>query len=120
MSIKADHAAAGASGKAEAVLLFGLCILAGCASARSVVVEPGAGGIVAIPANTSSNREKAEGLMRSTCRGGYEIVREEEVAVGSRGRGERTVSRGTSDSITTREEFSTRVRYEWQIHYRCR
>ena len=100
--------------------MIGLCLLAGCAAARPVMVEPGDGGIVAIPANSASHRAKAAELMQSNCRGGYEIVLEEEVAVGSRGRGEKTTRRSTSDSITTRAEYSTKVKYEWQIHYRCR
>jgi hypothetical protein len=62
-------------------LLATVSLLAsGCASARWV--QCGAdGGVVAMPSNTTQNREKALALIREKCPD-FEIVHEEEVVVG--------------------------------------
>jgi len=76
--------------------LTGLCAFAlllplvGCASSARLVKWDQDGGIVAIPSNTNywpnRYREQAEDLMQKKCPKGYEIVREEEVAVGQTAR----------------------------------
>ena len=103
--------------------VFGALVLllanGGCGGARLVVIEPH-GGVVAVPRDTAANREKAKALMEQRCPGGYDIVREEEVSVGSRVRGETTTSKNIFDEIETKEEYTVRTKYEWRMHYRCR
>src|SRR5439155_27266608 len=71
--------------------LTGLCALAfittmGCASSARLVKWDQDGGIIAIPSNNNywpnRYRDQADELMQKKCPRGYEVVREEEVAVG--------------------------------------
>ncbi len=64
------------------ILLGMLVLFSGCASAR-YVTKGEMEGVVAIPSDTDRNREKAEELMNRHFPEGYEIVFEEEAAVGS-------------------------------------
>jgi hypothetical protein len=102
---------------AAAVLLLVLC--AACGGARPVLVEPG-GGIVALSGSSGKSRAGALEIMSEHCPAGYEIVREEEVPVGSRVREETTADLDRKDRITSTTEYTVRTRYEWWIHYRCR
>jgi hypothetical protein len=95
-------------------------LLAGCATARLVLVEPG-GGAVAIRRNTPQNREQASALMARQCPRGFDIVREEEVVTGA------TVTREydteldrTSEELRTREQERFRRDVEWRITFTCR
>lgn len=101
----------------SAVLLGVLC--SACGGARPILVEPG-GGIVALSGNSGKSRTSALEIMREHCPAGHEIVREEEVPVGSRVREETTADLDRKDRITSRTEYTVRTRYEWWIHYRCR
>lgn len=102
---------------AAAALLLALCV--SCGGARPVLVEPD-GGIVALSGNTGKSRTGALEIMSEHCPGGYEIIREEEVPVGSRVREETTADLDRKDRITSTTEYTVRTRYEWWIHYRCR
>ncbi|WP_166831330.1 hypothetical protein [Thalassoroseus pseudoceratinae] len=64
------------------ILLGMLVLFSGCASAR-YVTKGEMEGVVAMPSDTDRNREKAEELMAQHFPEGYEIVFEEEAAVGS-------------------------------------
>ena len=47
-----------------------LALLVGCATARTVSMQPGKGGVVAVhPAQDPEARAKAEEIMRNTCHG---------------------------------------------------
>src|SRR5262245_45030584 len=76
-------------GAALCTAVISLGMLAGCATARNVSMQPGKGGVVAVqPANDPEARTKAEDIMRSTCQGKrWEIVEEGEQVVGSRTNG---------------------------------
>jgi hypothetical protein len=67
------------------VALIGLAALTGCANARYVKTDQGAG-VVAMPANTNCwptyYRDHADALIRQKCPSGYEVVYEEEAVVG--------------------------------------
>lgn len=63
------------------VVLVAMVLASGCGSARYIVKEAD-GGIVAIPANSEKNREKAVELMQQHFPAGYVIEREEETVVG--------------------------------------
>lgn len=63
------------------VALTAMALTGGCASARYIVKEAD-GGIVAIPANSERNREKAVDLMQQHFPAGYVIEREEETVIG--------------------------------------
>ena len=107
--------AARASSAAAAVLL-----LAGCATARLVLVEPG-GGAVAIPRNTPQNREQGLVLIARQCPRGFDIVREEEVVTGATVRREYdTELDRTFDEVRTRERERVRRDVEWRITFTCR
>ena len=97
-----------------------LAALAGCASARLVVVEPG-GGVVAVHSNDAANRAKALELIAAQCPGGHEIVREEEVVTGTEVTNESSteIDKAFSEARTT-QRVSTRTRTEWRITFRCR
>ncbi len=110
------------SGFRNTVLAAALAALgAGCApTARFVLVEPG-GGAVAIRRNTPEYREQALVLIGQKCPGGYDIVREEEVATGE------TVTRERSteydrfrEELRTTEEQRSRRAVEWRITFSCR
>ena len=64
------------------ILLGMILIFSGCASAR-YVTKGEMEGVVAMPSDTARNREKAEELMAQHFPEGYEIVFEEEAAIGS-------------------------------------
>ena len=83
----------------------------GCQSARYVLKETDHG-VVAIPSTVTwpvNHREKADILMHQHFPGGYDIVREEEVAVGA----ETSTHSSESSSLT-----QTRDTTEWRISYR--
>jgi len=104
------------------LLLAGVVVAAvvgGCGSARQVVILPD-GGAVAVPSRTDRHMQKALELIRAQCPGGYEVIREEEVPVGSRFEEETTIERDLRDRVTATTEYNVRTRYEWRIHYRCR
>ena len=86
---------------------------AGCQNARYVLKEANHG-VVAVPSSENGpvdHREKAEMLMQQHFPGGYDIVREEEVAVGA----ETSTHMGESTSITLVRDAT-----EWRISYRRR
>ncbi|MCC6311628.1 MAG: hypothetical protein IT345_12050 [Trueperaceae bacterium] len=103
------------------LLLLTLSVFAagGCNSARYVYLD-GTGGVIAMPYNTEGNRAEATKLMRAHCPNGFEIVREQEVAIGST----TTTSTGTeptqSGGVVAGTTISTRTDTEWQIVFRCR
>ena len=83
----------------------------GCQNARYVLKEADHG-VVAIPSTGNwpvDHREKADILMHQHFPGGYDIVREEEVAVGA----ETSTHMGESTSITLVRDAT-----EWRISYR--
>ena len=85
----------------------------GCQNARYVLKEANHG-VVAVPSSENwpvDHREKAEMLMHQHFPGGYDIVREEEVAVGA----ETSTHMGESTSITLVRDAT-----EWRISYRRR
>jgi hypothetical protein len=95
-------------------------LLAGCATARLVLVEPG-GGAVAIRRNTPQNREQASALMARQCPRGFDIVREEEVVTGERVTREyNTEYDRIREELRTTEEQRTRTDVEWRITYTCK
>jgi len=94
-------------------------LLAGCATARYVLLEPG-GGAVAIPRDTPENRAKANALMAQRCPAGYEIIREEEVVTGREVTNETSTEFDkTFSEARTTKRTSTRSRTEWRISFRC-
>jgi hypothetical protein len=93
-------------------MVYGLSVLmlSGCAltSGARYVYQDGEYGVVAIPRNTANGRSRyrkqAEALMARHFPGGYEIVRAEEVALGSR-----TLTVGRSGSAELAPESSSRL-----------
>lgn len=101
-----------------ACALAALLSLSACGGARYVLVEP-QGGAVAIPANTSSYRDKAMELITDKCPNGFDILREEEFPIGKRVRRETTERTDLFDTRTREREYTVRTRFEWRIHFRC-
>jgi hypothetical protein len=101
-------------------------LLSSCISAKSIVLEPGKGGIVAIsPRNNEEARSRAAQIMLSVCQGRpYQIIREEEVVVG-----QVTTTKKTGDIVKKRkkegiilssqEVKTTRAKTQWRLTYRC-
>ena len=106
--------------RCAAAAALALATLAGCASARLVVVEPG-GGAVAIHRNEPASRAKALELIAQRCPGGYEIVREEEAVTGTEVTNESSteIDKSFNEARTT-QRLSTRTRTEWRISFRCK
>jgi hypothetical protein len=101
-------------------------VLYGCATARSVMVEPGRGGIVVVaPRNSDEARSKASDIMRRTCKGkSYSIVKEEEVVVGTvtstrRHRDVDVYKKPRRVRTTSFRDTTTSTRTQWEISYRC-
>jgi hypothetical protein len=96
----------------EFAMVLGLSVmmLSGCAltSGARYVYQDGEFGVVAIPRNTPNGsrryRKQAEALMARHFPAGYEIVRAEEVALGSR-----TLTVGRSGSAELAPESSARL-----------
>lgn len=94
-----------------------------CASARSVTMQPGAGGVVAIsPQDSEKARAKADALMSRTCRGkGHQVVEEGETVVGSKTKSES--SSGPGSGFVSRQTSGTsesRDLTEWRLKYVCK
>lgn len=108
------------------VILVALALTGGCGTARYIVKEADLG-IVAIPANSEKNREKALALMQQHFPAGYVIEREEETVVGQTTH--HHVDHGTTvqgDENRTTESGNTRAtetivsNTEYRIFYRRR
>lgn len=110
---------------------FGFLVLSlsACSSiARKVQVQPGAGGVIAIP-NAEANRSKANTLMQDVCGNDkIVIVNEKEVPIASIVETDTTKlngSTGNSNSSSldagekhSRSEYSSEN--EWRIQFECR
>src|SRR5262249_15255416 len=83
-----------------------LVLACGCGGARMIYQDQN-GGVVAIPSNQNYwpfyYRDEADKLMRAKCPHGYDIVREEEVAVGK-------VTTNTENTNTETREIQSRRR----------
>ena len=108
------------------VVLIGLVLACGCATARHVVKDA-EGGIVAIPSNSERNREKAVELMKQHLPEGYVIEREEETVIGQtthqqvdHGSTIEGNEKRTSESGQTRATATTVANTEYRIFYRRR
>lgn len=106
------------------VFLFG--ILVGCSSARYVLKEPESG-IIAISADTPSNREKATELMAQHFPAGYIIDREAETVIGQVTHQHtdhgKTIEIGDDSSIESGQSSATATtvdKTEYRISYRKR
>jgi len=110
------------------VMLVVLAGLTGCGSARLIRSSNDGSGVVAIPSNTNTwpsyYYDSAAKLMASKCPNGYEIVKEEEVAVGKTTTTNESVDRQShsdnQDRTTSSVVTSTSDRTEYRIHYRPR
>lgn len=102
-------------------VLLAIALVSGCASARHVMKDAETG-IVAIPANSQRNREKAISLMEQHFPEGYVIEREEEIVVGQTTHQE--IDGGTNDGKhrigQTRSTATTVPTTEYRISYRKR
>lgn len=95
---------------AAALGLWGLA----CGSARFITVD-GNGGVIAMPANNESSREKAMKMMNEKCPNGFLIDREEEAQVGTITSSSTSYGQhGASGTQTTRAET------EWRITFHCK
>jgi hypothetical protein len=109
------------------IFIFFAFVLYSCATARSVLVEPGKGGIVVVsPRNSNEARAKASDIMRRTCGGKpYRIVKEEEVVIGTVTRTQRhtdvdVYKKPKRIMTTSYRDTTTSTRTQWEITYRCR
>ncbi|MBI3535162.1 MAG: hypothetical protein HY072_06725 [Deltaproteobacteria bacterium] len=95
-------------------------VLGGCATARTVSMQPGKGGVVSLnPPQNPEARAKAEELMRSNCHGKkFEIVEEGEAVIGQEVYGKQDTSLGKS-SIWSTSSSTTENKTEWRITYKC-
>lgn len=98
---------------AFAVIALGLWGL-GCGAARFITVD-GNGGVIAMPANNESSREKAMKMMNEKCPGGFLIDREEEAQVGTV-----TSSNTTYGRYSVNGTQTTRAETEWRITFHCK
>ena len=95
------------------VIVAGLWGL-GCGAARFVAVD-GNGGVIALPANNESSREKAVKMMNEKCPGGFLIDHEEEAQVGT------VTSSSTSyGTYAVHGSQTTRAETEWRITFHCK
>jgi hypothetical protein len=110
------------------LLLLFLPLIAGCATARMVEVEPGVGGVIAVfPPQDLDARAKANQLMLNNCGGGqFRVVSEGEVVVGqittsdaSRTKDKERTWDGKSETETATATTQTQNQTEWRITYRC-
>ena len=92
---------------------FGLWGLA-CGAARFVTVD-GNGGVIAMPANNESSREKAMKMMTDKCANGFLIDREEEAQVGTVTSTNTNYGRYSVNGTQT-----TRAETEWRITFHCK
>ena len=97
----------------SAVVVAGLWGL-GCGSARWVAVD-GNGGVIAMPANNESSREKAMKMMNEKCPTGFLIDHEEESQVGTV-----TSSNTSYGTYSVRGTQTTRAETEWRITFHCK
>jgi hypothetical protein len=109
------------AGRWKVGLTAGLCLVLcwSCGDARQILVLPESG-VIAVSSNTEASRGKALELMRGHCPAGFDITREEEVAVGERVREETRTDLDRRDRVTSTTEYRVRTRYEWRIEYTCR
>ena len=108
------------------IIVIGLLLAGGCASARHIMKDAD-GGIVAIPANSERNREKAIELMEHHLPEGYVIEREEETVIGQtthqqvdHGATIEGDEKRSSESGQTRATATTVPNTEYRIFYRRR
>ena len=98
-------------------------VVVSCATARSIKVRPGEGGEIAIhPSDNLEARQKAEVLMRQTCRGKeFKVVGEGEVVVGKTSSSSGNVDKkeGAYGGIRTSESTTETNLTEWRIEYKC-
>ena len=92
---------------------FGLWGLA-CGSARFITVD-GNGGVIAMPANNESSREKAMKMMTDKCPNGFLIDREEEAQIGTVTSTNTNYGRYSVNGTQT-----TRAETEWRITFHCK
>ncbi len=95
------------------VIGLGLWGLA-CGSARFVTVD-GSGGVIGMPNNGESSREKAVKMMSEKCPNGFLIDREEEAQVGTV-----TSSNTNYGRYSTNGTQTTRAETEWRITFHCK
>ncbi|MGZ3699775.1 MAG: hypothetical protein ACXWP5_16775 [Bdellovibrionota bacterium] len=103
-----------------------LSIIIGCATARTVSVQPGKGGVVAVnPPQDPEARQKAEMIMGQTCNGKkWEIVEEGETVIGQSTRGDTGTSYNNNRNApilfsSTSSSSETVNKTEWRINYKC-
>ena len=106
------------------LILLALNLTCGCATARHIMKDADTG-IVAIPANSGRNREKAIELMEQHFPEGYIIEREEETVVGQTTHqqidaGSTIEGDGKHTSGQTRATATTVPNTEYRIFYRRR
>jgi hypothetical protein len=98
---------------ALSAVAFGLWGLA-CGSARYIAVD-GNGGVIGMPGNTESSREKAVKMMSDKCPGGYLIDREEEAQIGTVTSSSQNYGRYSTNGTQT-----TEAKTEWRITFHCK
>ena len=97
-------------------LIAAVVVLFGCATARTVSVTPGKGGVVALkPGLFGDPRQKATELINGNCGSGHTIVKEGEAVIGTTGEErERTTWYGGKA-----KDIDTTNKTEWRIKYKC-
>lgn len=92
--------------------------LAGCGSAR-YVQRTQYGGTIALNGDRGKAMEAATKDMQAHCPGGYQVLQEGEVAIGTDTGARSDTYQNRDGSVTQQAGQSTRTATEWRVTYQC-
>ena len=92
--------------------------LAGCGSAR-YVQRTQYGGTIALNGDRGKAMEAATKDMQAHCPGGYQVLNEGEVAIGTDTGARSDTVQNRDGSVTQQAGQSTRTATEWRVTYQC-
>ncbi len=92
--------------------------LAGCGSAR-YVQRTQYGGTIALNGDRGKAMEAATKDMQAHCPGGYQVLNEGEVPIGTDTGARSDTYQNRDGSVTQQAGQSTRTATEWRVQYQC-
>lgn len=92
--------------------------LAGCGSAR-YVQRTQFGGTIALNGDRGKAMEAATKDMQAHCPGGYQVLQEGEVPIGTDTGARSDTYQNRDGSVTQQAGQSTRTATEWHVQYQC-
>jgi hypothetical protein len=92
--------------------------LAGCGSAR-YVQRTQYGGTIALNGDRGKAMEAATKDMQAHCPGGYQVLQEGEVPIGTDTGARSDTYQNRDGSVTQQAGQSTRTATEWRVQYQC-